>query len=54
MPEFEKSIEKSHEKDFNKAKNLFSNYESNRAEKLFLKCYKYYNGKNRLRRYKNS
>jgi len=49
MTKFEQNIEKSYKKDFQKAKQFFLNHEYKKAEKLFLKCYKYYKNKNQLK-----
>jgi len=48
MPKFEKNIAKSHEKEFQKAKILFSDRKYAKAEKLLLKNYHYYKSKNNL------
>jgi len=49
MTKFEQNIEKSYKKDFQKAKQFFLNHEYKKAEKLLLKCYKYYKNKNQLK-----
>jgi len=49
MPKFEKNIERSHEKDFNKARRFFLAHNYKRAEPLFLRCYHYYKGKYQLK-----
>ena len=50
MPKSEKFIERSHEKDFSKAKEFFSGRNYKRAEPLLLKCYYYYKDKNQLKK----
>jgi len=50
MPKFEKNIERSYEKDFNKARRFFLDHNYKRAEPLFLRCYHYYKGKYQLKK----
>ncbi len=50
MSKFEKNIKRFHEKDFNKAKAFFSDYNYKEAEPLLLKCYHYYKGRNQLKK----
>ncbi|KKK94549.1 hypothetical protein LCGC14_2681720, partial [marine sediment metagenome] len=50
MPKFEKKIERSHEKDCNRARDFFFNLNYKEAERLFLKCYKFYVRKNQLKK----